>query len=466
MSQYLTTSDFSRLHINYDNLVNSSLDVKEDSILIINNSNQELLDTYINDALKRNVKQIITSSNTRIEDNKILKFINFEEVFDLVLENVYKDYKKLNYYGITGTNGKTTTGYYLKQLLGDSCLFVGTIDQENDFSFTNETHLTTPKLFNLLKLLRLKNVKFSSVVLEVSSHALEQERLSNIEFEVSGFTNLSQDHLDYHKNMENYFLAKSKLFKKGVSKKMVYVDSSYGRQLFKLSTIPSMSIGIDNQNDVIYDPDQPIGKIKFKLLENDYICNTNLTGPKAIENFLLAFTMAYFSEKIEINDLIQLSQKIQNPIGRYQKIESDKYEVVVDFAHTPEAIKEVIKYAKSKNRKVKVLFGAGGNRDKSKRKYMGESASLADEIIVSNDNPRNEDPYQISKDILEGIPLNKNVQVVLDRAEAINTAVSNLEENEILLILGKGHEKTQEIENEMFSFDDVQVAYEALKAKQ
>ena len=466
MSQYLTTSDFSRLHINYDNLVNSSLDVKEDSILIINNSNQELLDTYINDALKRNVKQIITSSNTRIEDNKILKFINFEEVFDLVLENVYKDYKKLNYYGITGTNGKTTTGYYLKQLLGDSCLFVGTIDQENDFSFTNETHLTTPKLFNLLKLLRLKNVKFSSVVLEVSSHALEQERLSNIEFEVSGFTNLSQDHLDYHQNMKNYFLAKSKLFKKGVSKKMVYVDSSYGRQLFKLSTIPSMSIGIDNQNDVIYDPDQPIGKIKFKLLENDYICNTNLTGPKAIENFLLAFTMAYFSEKIEINDLIQLSQKIQNPIGRYQKIESDKYEVVVDFAHTPEAIKEVIKYAKSKNRKVKVLFGAGGNRDKSKRKYMGESASLADEIIVSNDNPRNEDPYQISKDILEGIPLNKNVQVVLDRAEAINTAVSNLEENEILLILGKGHEKTQEIENEMFSFDDVQVAYEALKAKQ
>ena len=466
MSQYLTTSDFSRLHINYDNLVNSSLDVKEDSILIINNSNQELLDTYINDALKRNVKQIITSSNTRIEDNKILKFINFEEVFDLVLENVYKDYKKLNYYGITGTNGKTTTGYYLKQLLGDSCLFVGTIDQENDFSFTNETHLTTPKLFNLLKLLRLKNVKFSSVVLEVSSHALEQERLSNIEFEVSGFTNLSQDHLDYHQNMENYFLAKSKLFKKGVSKKMVYVDSSYGRQLFKLSTIPSMSIGIDNQNDVIYDPDQPIGKIKFKLLENDYICNTNLTGPKAIENFLLAFTMAYFSEKIEINDLIQLSQKIQNPIGRYQKIESDKYEVVVDFAHTPEAIKEVIKYAKSKNRKVKVLFGAGGNRDKSKRKYMGVSASLADEIIVSNDNPRNEDPYQISKDILEGIPLNKNVQVVLDRAEAINTAVSNLEENEILLILGKGHEKTQEIENEMFSFDDVQVAYEALKAKQ
>ena len=466
MSQYLTTSDFSRLHINYDNLVNSSLDVKEDSILIINNSNQELLDTYINDALKRNVKQIITSSNTRIEDNKILKFINFEEVFDLVLENVYKDYKKLNYYGITGTNGKTTTGYYLKQLLGEDCLFVGTIDQENDFSFTNETHLTTPKLFNLLKLLRLKNTKFSSVVLEVSSHALEQERLPNIEFEVSGFTNLSQDHLDYHQNMENYFLAKSKLFKKGVSKKMVYVDSSYGRQLFKLSTIPSMSIGIDNQNDVIYDPDQPIGKIKFKLLENDYICNTNLTGPKAIENFLLAFTMAYFSEKIEIYDLIQLSQKIQNPIGRYQKIESDKYEVVVDFAHTPEAIKEVIKYAKSKNRKVKVLFGAGGNRDKSKRKYMGESASLADEIIVSNDNPRNEDPYQISKDILEGIPLNKNVQVVLDRAEAINTAVSNLEENEILLILGKGHEKTQEIENEMFSFDDVQVAYEALKAKQ
>ncbi len=291
MSQYLTTSDFSRLSINYDHLVNSSLDVKEDSILIINNNNQELLDKYINDALKRNVKQIITSSKSRIEDTKILKFKNYEEVYDLVLENVYKDYKKLNYYGITGTNGKTTTGYYLKQLLGEDCLFVGTIDQENDFSFTNETHLTTPKLFNLLKLLRLKNTKFSSVVLEVSSHALEQERLPNIEFAVSGFTNLSQDHLDYHQNMENYFLAKSKLFKKGISKKMVYIDSNYGRQLFNLSTIPSMSIGIESQNDVIFDPDQPIGKIQFKLLENEYICNTNLNGPRAIENF---FTCIYY----------------------------------------------------------------------------------------------------------------------------------------------------------------------------
>ena len=176
--------------------------------------------------------------------------------------------------------------------------------------------------------------------------------------------------------------------------------------------------------------------------------------------------MAYFSEKIEINDLIQLSKNIQNPIGRYQKIESDKYEIIVDFAHTPEAIKEVINYAKSKKNKVKVVFGAGGNRDKSKRKYMGKSAALADEIIVSNDNPRNEDPYQIANDILEGVPLNKNVQVILDRAEAINTAVSNLQENEILLILGKGHEKSQEIENEMFSFDDVQVAYDALQVKQ
>ena len=466
MSQLYTTSDFLRLPINYDHLVNSSLDVKEDSTLIINNINQELLDRYINDALKKNVKQIITSTNSKTEDNKILKFKNYEEIFNIVLENIYKDYRKLNYYGITGTNGKTTTGYYLKQLIGENCLFVGTIDQENDFSFTNETHLTTPKLFNLLKLLRLKNKKYSSIVLEVSSHALEQERLPNIEFEVSGFTNLSQDHLDYHQNMENYFLAKSKLFKKGISKKMVYVDSNYGRQLVKLSTIPSMSIGIENQNDVIFDPDQPLGKLKFKLLENDYFCDTNLNGPKAIENFLLAFTMAYFSEKIDINDLIQLSKNIQNPIGRYQKIESDKYEIIVDFAHTPEAIKEVINYAKSKKNKVKVVFGAGGNRDKSKRKYMGKSAALADEIIVSNDNPRNEDPYQIANDILEGVPLNKNVQVILDRAEAINTAVSNLQENEILLILGKGHEKSQEIENEMFSFDDVQVAYEALQVKQ
>ncbi|MDA3012954.1 MAG: UDP-N-acetylmuramoyl-L-alanyl-D-glutamate--2,6-diaminopimelate ligase [Actinomycetota bacterium] len=464
MNELLSLSDFSKLSINYDNVVNSSLDVNNDSILIIDNDNSEKLNKYIDDALKKNVKQIITSDKTKIDNNKILKFSNYDQIFNIVLENIYKNYKKLKYLGITGTNGKTTSGFYLNQMLGGTSLFVGTIDQNNDFSFTNEVHLTTPKLFNLLKLLRMKKTNISSVILEVSSHALEQKRLLNLVFEVSGFTNLSQDHLDYHMNMESYFLAKSKLFNEGVSKRMVYLDSIYGRRLAKLSSIPKTSIGIGKQNDITFKESKSFDEIDISFFGENYKFDPRLRGPKVIENFLLAFTMAFYSEKFEISELINLSKNIQNPIGRYQRVESKNYEIIIDFAHTPQAIKEVIQYAKTQKDIVKVIFGAGGNRDKSKRKFMGEAAASADEIIVSNDNPRNEDPLEISKDILEGIPLNKNVKVILDREEAINTSITNLKENEILLILGKGHEKTQEIDNKMLSFDDFEIATRALKA--
>ena len=464
MNELLSLSDFSKLSINYDNVVNSSLDVNNDSILIIDNDNSEKLNKYIDDALKKNVKQIITSDKTKIDNSKILKFSNYDQIFNIVLENIYKNYKKLKYLGITGTNGKTTSGFYLNQMLGGTSLFVGTIDQNNDFSFTNEVHLTTPKLFNLLKLLRMKKTNISSVILEVSSHALEQKRLLNLVFEVSGFTNLSQDHLDYHMNMESYFLAKSKLFNEGVSKRMVYIDSIYGRRLAKLSSIPKTSIGIGKQNDIIFKESKSYDEIDINFFGEDFKFDPRLRGPKVIENFLLAFTMAFYSEKFEISELINLSKSIQNPIGRYQRVESKNYEIIIDFAHTPQAIKEVIQYAKTQKDIVKVIFGAGGNRDKSKRKFMGEAAASADEIIVSNDNPRNEDPLEISKDILEGIPLNKNVKVILDREEAINTSITNLKENEILLILGKGHEKTQEIDNKMLSFDDFEIATRALKA--
>ena len=194
-------------------------------------------------------------------------------------------------------------------------------------------------------------------------------------------------------------------------------------------------------------------------------CGLNLTGPKYIENFLLAFSMAYYSDQYNLNDLITSSENLTNPPGRFEEITLENKTVVVDYAHTPVAIKETIKYAKSRYNKVTVVLGAGGDRDKSKRLKMGEATTNADYVIITNDNPRSEDPTEISKNILEGIPLNKNADVILDRKEAIYKGVERLKDNDVLLVLGKGHEKVQEIQNELFPFDDIKIAKEALELR-
>jgi UDP-N-acetylmuramyl tripeptide synthase len=173
--------------------------------------------------------------------------------------------------------------------------------------------------------------------------------------------------------------------------------------------------------------------------------------------------MAYYSGLYNLKYLINKSKEIKNPPGRYEKISQNGKTAVVDYAHTPAAIREVIKYSKTKYKNVKVILGAGGERDKSKRMKMGEASSTADHITITNDNPRSEDPLEISKNILEGIPLNKNTDVVLDRKKAIFKGIESLKEDEVLLILGKGHEKVQEIENKLIPFDDTKIAIEAME---
>ena len=194
-------------------------------------------------------------------------------------------------------------------------------------------------------------------------------------------------------------------------------------------------------------------------------CELNLSGPKFIENFLLAFSMSYYSGLYNLNDLIANAKNLTNPPGRFETINHNNKNVVVDYAHTPVAIEEAINYAKSKYKNVIVILGAGGDRDKRKRKKMGEAATSADHIIITNDNPRHEDPIDISKEILEGIPLNKNTDVILDRKEAIYKGVESLKENEVLLILGKGHEKYQEVKDDLFPLDDTKIARDALELR-
>ncbi len=458
----LNLDDLKSKDIDYSKIVNHTIDVSVDSILCIDHEDKKKLDKYIELSLKQKPKYIITSNKSEVVNDRVLRFEQYEVILNQILQEIAPNFNNLDYFGITGTNGKTTSAFYLNQLIGEDNLFIGTIDKEQKYFFTKEKILTTPKLFNIVKLISLQNKKIKSVTIEVSSHALEQNRLGNLKFLISGFTNLSQDHLDYHGSLKNYLNAKSKLFQKGVSEKFVYIDSKESKELVEISNIDSYSIGTKENNDVrLLNFDNK--KINFSIDGTQVECELNLSGPKYIENFLLAFSMAYYSDQYNLNDLVTSSHNLTNPPGRFESITFEDKTVVVDYAHTPVAIKEAIQYAKSKYNFVTIVLGAGGNRDKSKRVKMGEATRNADYIIITNDNPRSEDPLEISKNILEGIPLNKKTDVILDRKKAIYKGIERLKDNEVLLILGKGHEKVQEVQNKFFPFDDIKIAKEALE---
>ena len=462
MKNNLTFDHYVTLNIDYSKIVNSTLDIEKDSILCIDLNNIEKLDTLILEGLKKGSKLVLTSSNSTIENENVYRYENFDEVFYDILENLCPGYKSKNYFGITGTNGKTTTGYLLKQLIGSTSAFVGTVDEENHFNFTKEEHLTTPKLFNLVKLISNLNSDIDSIILEVSSHAIEQKRLKDINFVISGFTNLSQDHLDYHINMDEYLMTKSKLFNEDISNKFLFVDTEYGKKINLKQNSRGISIGNASSNDIEFlsYEDEIISfkidgiKIKEKL---------TITGPESVYNFLLAFGLAYYSELYDLEVLKNNIKTLKNPPGRFQVLDVNEKSIIVDYSHTPDAIEKVICYTRELyQNEIIVVFGAGGNRDKSKRKLMGEASQFANKIIITNDNPRNENPMEIAKDILSGIDLQKDAKIILDRRDALEEAISFLNEKTTLLVLGKGHEKHQEIGDRILDFDDVVVIKDIL----
>ena len=458
----------SRKDFNSNEIINSTLDISENSILLLNNKSLEKLNKLISESLEHKLKAIITTEDCSISNEKIIKVKNYDEVYWDLLDKICPDFQNKTFYGITGTNGKTTTGYYLNQLIYSESLFVGTTEADIFKKITNEEHLTTPKLFNIIKFLGLKeNRAVNDIVLEVSSHALDQERLKDLKFKVSGFTNLSQDHFDYHKNIENYFNSKLKLFSDHVSEKLVYIESDWGNKVKSLTNIPSFSIGMNKSNNLyIKNINFSKGKynIKFEIEGRSYDIVVPLSGPESHLNYLLALSMAYYSEKNDLDSLLEASINLKNPIGRYEIIKyKNNNEIIIDFAHTPESITQVIKFVKNKYNKVIVILGAGGGRDKEKRPLMGKAANLADRIIITNDNPRHEDEQEIAKDILKGIELNKETTLILNRKEAIIEGINNLEKDSVLLILGKGHEKIQEFKDSSIEFSDQDIVNEYIK---
>ena len=450
----LSDLQFSEIDIN--NFVNSSLDVDEGSVLFINHQEKDKLDKFVEESLKKKAKLIITSLNSSSNDERVIKVKNYDEILLESYNYLCTDYKSKKYFGITGTNGKTTTGSYLKELIGQESLFIGTNEDDLFSEITNEKHLTSPKLFNILKLLGKSDFKkYKNIILEASSHALDQDRFNGIKFNTSSFTNLSQDHFDYHANIENYFNSKLKLFSDQLSDKYVYIDNMWGNKVYENSSLPSFKISTETDSDlqILEKKTYPKTSLKIQVDKKIYDFELNIVGPNFYQNFLLAFSMAYFSKVKKVDQIIENIPNLKNPKGRFDLIDYKSNKIIVDYAHTPASISKIIEYVDPYFSQVIVLFGAGGNRDKYKRKLMGAASKAADSVIVTNDNPRDEDPEQISKDILNGCDL-KKTSVILDRKDAITYGINKLKDNSVLLVLGKGHEMYQEINNSFIPFND------------
>jgi UDP-N-acetylmuramoyl-L-alanyl-D-glutamate--2,6-diaminopimelate ligase len=378
--------------------------------------------------------------------------------------------RELQVVGITGTNGKTTTAFLTRSILeatGTQCGLIGTVKYVVGGS-EREAVRTSPEALDLQASFRaMLDSGDRACAMEVSSHALELRRTAGIEWACRVFTNLTQDHLDFHKTMEDYFLAKRRLFVDGDAPSVVNVDDPYGRRLAELIDAVTYSIEGDahfRASNVQFDA----GGARFALdtPAGDGEARIGLPGLFNVSNALAALA-ATVQLGVALDDAIAALANAERVPGRFEPVdEGQGFAVLVDYAHTPDSLENVLKAARELTEgRVHVVFGAGGDRDREKRPLMGVAAvAHADRVIVTSDNPRSEDPEAIVAQILEGT--GPGVDSEVDRRKAIALAIDSAEPGDVVVIAGKGHEQGQEFENgRKEPFDDVTVAREALRAR-
>ena len=392
--------------------------------------------------------------------------------------------------GVTGTNGKTTVTYLLEAILNQAGLspaVIGTINYRFGDDLRQAPH-TTPESLDLMKQVRdFRQNGARSLVMEVSSHALDQYRADGVHFKVGVFTNLTPEHLDYHQHMEAYFASKYHLFKELLprdhGRAVINVDDEYGRRLSEM--LPeAMTCGVNNDADIYAEAmDVSLRGISGRVVTPIGVVavNTPLLGDYNVENLLCAIGAAVALEISPADITAGLAHATGVP-GRLEQIENDREAVVlVDYAHTGDALRRVIEaMQKLSPRRILTVFGCGGDRDRSKRPIMAKVAAMGSDIaIATSDNPRTEDPQQILADVRTGLEEvyarewskaeassghGKGYVVIEDRREAIEFAVSLLQPNDLLLVAGKGHEDYQILGSGRIHFDDREELRKALQS--
>ncbi len=406
------------------------------------------------------------------EDVLCLKVKDPQKFLVNVLKKFYHDpTSSLKLIGITGTNGKTTVTYLLESMfttLAKTCGVIGTVNHrfgKNVFKAAN----TTPGLVENFDLVsKMANSGVDYCAMEVSSHALDQGRVEGLDFSYALFTNLTSDHMDYHQTRENYFLAKSKLFTKLASSRrgIINLDDEFGLRLKEMTKADVWTYAISRPADFFakniklgftgsyFEMVTPVGNVEIQ---------TKLIGLHNIYNILSSGAVGV-GEGLSLNDIKKGIEALEQVPGRLERIvEGQKFFVFVDYAHTQDALRNVLLSIRSVQKaRVIVVFGCGGDRDKTKRPLMASVVEeLSDFAIVTTDNPRSEDPEEIVREILVGFK-KKNFKVVLDRAEAIAQALSLAQQGDVVIIAGKGHEDYQIFKDHTITFDERKIVRENL----
>ena len=449
-----------------------SRNIKENSAFICLEGTKFDGHLYISDAIKAGAKVAITQKEMSFTNNE--KYVRIESGRKPIAKMACNFFENPSYkfklIGVTGTKGKTTTTYMIKSILEQKGLnvgLIGTIEARLGNKQLMTSNNTTPDAIELQRLFyEMKNEKVNVVVMEVSSHALDLDRVYGSDFDIAIFTNLSQDHMDYHKNFENYYQAKKILF--SMSKKaIVNVDDSYGKRLFDEITCDKKSFAIDNTANIKVDKLEISAK-NVTFYENNNKFVVKIPGKFSVYNALAGLSVGY--EFNCTNEEIQKGFDNLTVPGRSEIVNiGTDYTVMVDYAHSPDSLKNILlatrEYVKGR---LICVFGCGGDRDRTKRPIMGEiSAKLADISIVTSDNPRTEDPEAIISEVEVGLKnIDKEYFRIPDRSEAIYKALSIAKKDDVIVIAGKGHEPYQILKDRTIHFDDreqVQIQYNKLK---
>lgn len=441
---------------------------------------------FINDAIRKGAAAVVheeAATGNWPNRDPLPVFIKAKDSRDAlacISSNFYeRPSENLTVIGVTGTNGKTTTAYIIKSVIeawGRDVGLIGTINYIIKDKAYQALHTTpeSPEFQGLLS--EMVSSGCSHVVTEVSSHSLSQKRVDHTKFVVVAFTNLTRDHLDFHRTMEDYYAAKRRLFTELLSSAgtaVINIDDEWGRRLLgELNKRAAITYGINGAADIrASDIENSFSGVSFNLQyggSDVARVESPLLGIANVYNTLAAASAA-LSLGIPIRAIKKGIKEMAAVRGRFEKIDAGQnFLCIIDYAHTPDALERLIATAKTlmtaKGGPARIItvFGCGGNRDKGKRPLMGEIATrLSDFVVVTSDNPRNEDPVEIIRDIETGIAKN-NYQAVINRRDAITAAVKTAGPGDILLIAGKGHEDYQEIKGIRHRFNDKEEAEEAI----
>jgi MurE/MurF fusion protein len=476
---------FKNIKNNYKNFFFSGIsfdsnEIKKNFIFFAIKGNKIDGNDYISSAIQNGAKIVVTENAIEGIRNNIL-YIKVKNVRKLLAKISFKIYNKIpkNIIAVTGTNGKSSIADFYYQILNlnnKKVASIGTlgIKSKNYKMNLSNTTIDPIKLGKILNNLKKKNV--NNVIMEASSHGLDQNRLDGLIFNTGIFTNLSQDHLDYHNNLQHYLNAKLYLFKNLIKKNGNVITDKGIPQFKKIKKIVlnknlKLFLLSDKKNSfqlLSHEFEGETQLLKIRYNNSIHRIKLNLIGKIQLKNVLMAIITAKESN-IDIKKIFNVIPKIKSVDGRFERVGKikNKSKVILDYAHTPDALKTCLKSLKEQfpGHKISLVFGCGGNRDQNKRAKMGKIADIfSDKIYLTDDNPRLEHPSKIRKDIKRGIK-NQKVLELPNRAKAISEAIKQLNTGEILLVAGKGHETAQELNQKKIFFSDKKIILNAIKIK-